>query len=81
MVLSTQWLNMKVFRSPYDFPKVLSSQIQVTNFEAGLILTTLYVFPSNFSHNKATRMVQVPIVLLFSMLLKLNLNSITITTV
>ncbi len=52
---------MKVFMSPYDFPEGLNSQIQVTNFGAGLILTTPYVFPYNFGPSKATRMVKVPL--------------------
>ena len=39
----------------------LNSQIQVTNFEAGGILTTLYIFPFNFGPSKATRMVKVPL--------------------
>ena len=52
MVLSTQWYDTKVFRSSSGFPIGLGTQILVTNIEAGLILTTLYVFPSNFGPSK-----------------------------
>ncbi len=59
---------------PLDFSKWLGTQVLVTSFEAGVILTTLYIFQSNFGPNKE-------FVLRFSFILEINLDCITIPIV
>ncbi len=55
MVLSTQWHDRKVLRSSSDSLTGLGTQVSETSFKAGSMLSSLYICPSNFGPNKATR--------------------------